>query len=323
MSLLSELPDDDRLALFAQTAGALGVPSAFFVEKDYWAMRTLRSLAAPFATDPDLRVVFKGGTSLSKGFGLIERFSEDIDVVLVPGSTPAKKAMKRDYLKPLTERVVADLGLVDRSGIGDGGSSESHYNSYLPFLAAAPAVGGLPRVLLEMSVRTQASAFPQPESRNLRTFVSEYLGEGASEFEDLADFECLVLPPVRTLIEKLCAVIGIHDSWSAGDSRPLQRGARHFYDIQRLLSSQDILLALGESDVGAICDMVRQITDANEYVTGARPQGGLGASPTFAPDSAFASAARREYRNVEVMVYGSMPSFDDCLDSVRQNAHLL
>jgi predicted nucleotidyltransferase component of viral defense system len=69
---------DDLLALTAATADALAIP-AEFVEKDFWVVELLRSLFQPSDVSADVTIVFKGGTSLSKGFGLTQRFSEDVD----------------------------------------------------------------------------------------------------------------------------------------------------------------------------------------------------------------------------------------------------
>lgn len=319
---LTGLSTAEQRALFDQAAEHHGLPNSFFAEKDYWAMRVLRSLVAPLEHDPNLRVIFKGGTSLSKGFGIIERFSEDIDVVLVPGTRPPKKGSKRDYLKPLTERVMRDVGCPPDAR-EDVGTSDTHYNSGIPFQPATPDLSGAPRVLLEMSVREEGSAFPEPSLLTIRPYAAGPLGSEASEYDDLAPFEVLVLPPVRTLIEKLCALIGIYETWSGGDPTALARGARHFYDVHRLLSDDQVVSDLERCDVSAICRMVRQITDANEYVTGDRPADGLAASPAFERHGEFADAARREYAKVQSMVYGAMPTYDDCLVSVSDHRSIL
>ncbi len=72
-------PVDARVRLFKETEERLGIP-ARIVEKDFWVCWTLRQLFALPEFGPHL--TFKGGTSLSKVWGWIERFSEDIDVVL-------------------------------------------------------------------------------------------------------------------------------------------------------------------------------------------------------------------------------------------------
>lgn len=78
-----DLPEQDRRDVFAATARRLDtVPE--FVEKDFWVCLVLDVL---FNSMPGNRprILFKGGTSLSKGFGLIQRFSEDIDLVVHRG----------------------------------------------------------------------------------------------------------------------------------------------------------------------------------------------------------------------------------------------
>jgi len=63
------------------TAEGLGIPAAA-VEKDYWVSEILRAMSREFGND----FVFKGGTSLSKAYRIVERFSEDVDVLVLPGS---------------------------------------------------------------------------------------------------------------------------------------------------------------------------------------------------------------------------------------------
>jgi len=78
-------PDKDRMDLFRETARMMGIHAAI-VEKDFWVCWMLDYLfhISPFAE----LLVFKGGTSLSKIYGLIERFSEDIDLVFIFKTPP-------------------------------------------------------------------------------------------------------------------------------------------------------------------------------------------------------------------------------------------
>src|SRR5712691_10935201 len=79
MDKVAHLPTDQRRDLFRESAARRGMSPAI-VEKDFWVCWVLKKLF----TDADLkdRMVFKGGTTLSKVFRLIDRFSEDIDLVL-------------------------------------------------------------------------------------------------------------------------------------------------------------------------------------------------------------------------------------------------
>jgi predicted nucleotidyltransferase component of viral defense system len=73
-----QLPDATRLNIFTETGRRIGLP-AHAIEKDWWVVHTL---ALVFSMECSSALVFKGGTSLSKGWGLIQRFSEDIDLPL-------------------------------------------------------------------------------------------------------------------------------------------------------------------------------------------------------------------------------------------------
>ena len=79
MNRLAKLPLEERTVYFAQAAARLALPAAA-VEKDFWVCWTLARLFSSERLAP--RILFKGGTSLSKVFNLIRRFSEDIDLIL-------------------------------------------------------------------------------------------------------------------------------------------------------------------------------------------------------------------------------------------------
>lgn len=79
MDRFAELPVDERRLYFEQAAARLGMAPAI-VEKDFWVYWVLRKI---FSSDLlKHHFVFKGGTSLSKVYRLIERFSEDVDLIL-------------------------------------------------------------------------------------------------------------------------------------------------------------------------------------------------------------------------------------------------
>lgn len=79
MDKIASFTDNDRRQLFTETSAKTGLPAGV-VEKDFWVCWILWKLF----TCPDVsrHIIFKGGTSLSKVYGLIERFSEDIDLIL-------------------------------------------------------------------------------------------------------------------------------------------------------------------------------------------------------------------------------------------------
>jgi hypothetical protein len=174
-----------------------GLPPGI-VEKDYWAMEILRSATRPIEGATEL--VFKGGTSLSKAFGIIQRFSEDVDLLVVTELTgnPLKRLLRSvaDYA---TER------------IGPPHQREREGKGYLNARYSYPTRASIDflsdGVLLEMGCR----GGPLPNQRrvveSLLGSAAEYVAEGSrSEYDDLAPFEVTVLAPERTFAEKLAFV---------------------------------------------------------------------------------------------------------------------
>ena len=86
----------DRLAMLQHTeAGHPGI-NQVAIEKDWWVTVTLKAL---YQTDCRDSLIFKGGTSLSKGFGIIERFSEDIDLAISQSFFGIEKTGKSQCLQ--------------------------------------------------------------------------------------------------------------------------------------------------------------------------------------------------------------------------------
>lgn len=73
------------------------------VEKDYWVSKILHDISISEYRD---KTYFKGGTSLSKAYGLIERFSEDLDLFVFPGDTKASKQAEKTLNKKLSKYII-------------------------------------------------------------------------------------------------------------------------------------------------------------------------------------------------------------------------
>jgi predicted nucleotidyltransferase component of viral defense system len=101
------LRDDDGFDVaIGRAAEALGGLDPSFVEKDYWVTQVLRALHTEYPGG----FLFKGGTSLSKGYGIIERFSEDVDILVVPLAGASIRETEA-HLRAITGAVAAYLGL--------------------------------------------------------------------------------------------------------------------------------------------------------------------------------------------------------------------
>ena len=89
-----------------------------FIEKDYWITLVLNQLSkSKFATE----TVFKGGTSLSKGFGLISRFSEDVDIAIINAADKSGNVVK-NIIRTVEKEITAELKEVNLEGVTSKGS---------------------------------------------------------------------------------------------------------------------------------------------------------------------------------------------------------
>lgn len=232
---------DDFRQLVAGAAEHYG-RAASFVVKDYFAVMMLKEL---LQRNPDL--VFKGGTCLSKCYGVIKRFSEDVDIGIEEDH--ATEGMRK-RIKASVQSAAAALGL----SIPNISSTRSRrdYNRYeLPLPSLAP-LDEPDTLIVETAVMTPASPAGR---RSLQSFVGEYCA--ASGFPDaideygLAAFEVRANSLERTFCDKVFALC---DYYLAGGIPPRQ--SRHVYDLRKL--SEAIVLDEGLLDLMALVRSQRE-----------------------------------------------------------------
>lgn len=321
MPRLRDQPDDLH-ALVSAASEATRIPVQF-VEKDFWVTELLRAVVAE-AADARAAAVFKGGTSLSKAYRLIERFSEDVDILLLPPPGLGAQACHQ-VLKRMCRAAALHFGLA--AGDGDVIQSETGIKRNVRFayparFAAASLTDG---VLLEMGVR----GGPQPRTTmRLRSLAAEHaLNEGSAEgeFEEFATIDVEVLASERTLVEKLALLHGLA-SGVQEESRleALGRSGRHYYDVYRLLGHRPTVEACAQD--GYVAGLAEDI-DAQSRRYGwpfsPRPALGYADSPAFDPSHPSHEVAQSAYRRAAGLVYGAVPPFEQCLARVHANAPLL
>lgn len=251
MKTFLQLPAERRRLAFQQVDETMGL-QAFSVEKDFWVCWTLRELFALPGVGEHL--TFKGGTSLSKAWKLIERFSEDIDLIVdkdalgfggdaAPDKAPSKR-QRRERLDSLMEacrqwvqgklqpafadRISELLGPtgwkleVDPS-MADGQCLLFHYPSVFPPDAAGYVP---PRVKIELGARSDDWPY---EDRPIVPYVLERF----SVLDADGNTTVRVLTAERTFWEKACL---LHEETFRPPDKPRKiRMARHYYDLWCLL----------------------------------------------------------------------------------------
>ena len=229
---LFEHTDFDQIVVATQNHFALPRLTNQIIEKDYYVTEALRIIAQHLPCE----IIFKGGTSLSKGWNLIQRFSEDIDLYVKPDGL-GKSAIDRK-LKQLRDAITAHPGLQflpdESSTIGGFGRCDRF--GYSPSFTEINSIA--PHVFLE--VGTNSGIYPT-ETRPISSYVAEFLRTtGVSlNAEDEAPFDMPLLHYRRTFVEKMFAIHAKVEIFKETGT-PIGGYARHFYDLWCLAQQPDV-----------------------------------------------------------------------------------
>ena len=281
-------------------AERLGIsPTA--VEKDYWVSEVLRVLGRDFDGD----FIFKGGTSLSKGYRLVERFSEDIDVLVLPGER-GRGATDR-LMKAMADR----RGHRGRRLGGWGrGSETGRHRSYEIAYPATREPTALIRtsVLLEMGVR----GGPHPHTQRADQLPPRRCARSRR------DRPRRVRRP-RSPSRSPSFTRDAPSSKSSSSSTPWpsnsppstggsidRRSGRHFYDVYQLFGDRQVLDLLSDRDQTE--QVMRSVEEINRAFFGGdgievRPAGGFGTCPAFDSTSDISTQLRAAYESTMPELY--------------------
>jgi len=325
--------DDTRAGLFTTTALRLGTTPQN-VEKDFWVCWTLDALFNGLNGGP--RLLFKGGTSLSKGFGLISRFSEDIDVTVFRDDLgqgysvedlAALSRKKRDaaldaireaceaYINgELLEHVSRLAGeTAKRTGLARDGFQVTpdpgdRQTLLVRYPSATPSDG-----YIDKFVRIESGAKSALDPNSVRT-ISPYVGEDVPDL-DLAVPNVTIVDPDRTFWDKVVILHGLRRWFEIrGELRGGgHRISRHYYDIYALMRSDVGKTAVANQPLGKDC-----VAHARMFFN--RPDFDLATArpPSFVltPEGEMYDDLRRDYAAMTGMIFGEPPEFDDVIESV-------
>ena len=251
MNRFYEIPNEAKAEIFNNVGLEYNLP-AFAVEKDWWVAQTLTIL---FETEIASHTVFKGGTSLSKAWNLIERFSEDIDLAVdrmfygFDGELGKKQRTKlrKTANTYITETLFPELskrfkakGLLnvklELEEIKTTDQDPIIIIVNYPNVVESP--GYLkPLVLIELGCRSLREPFTVKE---ISSFVDQQYPD--AQFH-LSPIKIPTVDPERTLLEKIFL---LHEEFQRPDEKArVQRMSRHLYDIYKLSKSpfaQKVLL---------------------------------------------------------------------------------
>ena len=202
-----------------------------FVEKDYWITLVLSRLAKNKYVD---EAVFKGGTSLSKGYNLIERFSEDVDIAIINDKGKTGNEIKT-IIRTIEKEITSDLTEVQMDGVTSKGSR--FRKSVFEYVTTTKSNKNN-----KLIVEINSFANPFPFQRlTLKNFAFDFLQQTGNEKYieqyDLQPFEINVLSKEQTLLEKTISLIRFSFEQNAVES--ISKKIRHFYDLYFLMKNPE------------------------------------------------------------------------------------
>ena len=228
------------------SANKSSVPA--IIEKDYYVTEVLRVVASSSGE----KVIFKGGTSLAKGWNIIQRFSEDIDIFLDPLAFEpplGKNGINRE-LKKLRDAITAHpaftLEVAESETIGGFGRNDR--------FSFKQRFGGPGEVSNRVLVEAGTASGREPSNLvSLRSYVSAFLEQTGKtlDAEDEGPFSMRLLHFRRTFVEKMFAIHSKVELLKR-NNEPLRSYARHYYDLFQLSRLPEVEAMLRSDEYGEI-----------------------------------------------------------------------
>lgn len=299
----------DAIRATSQQMGILDI----YIEKDYWVTKALHAI---FSNEIGQEVVFKGGTALSKCYRLIERFSEDIDLVTLKKEGESGNQLK-NKLKAISQTVNEVMPEVEIEGVTNkkGMIRKTAHDYNKVFDGQYGQVRD--KIILESSWLGHYEPY---HSREISPYIYDMMLQAEqhqliSEYS-MDPFSVQVLDVRRTLCEKILSLVRF--SYTERPIEDLKMKIRHLYDLHQLLGNKEIS-AFVHSD--AFADMLQRV--GNDDVEGFRNNNTwLNYHPYEAlifaePDETWKELASTYSKDFKGLVYGSLPAASDVLASLK------
>ena len=323
MRKIAKIPAKDREALFRNTAAKMGLSEAI-IEKDFWVCYILDYLFHRCAWKENL--AFKGGTSLSKAYGLIERFSEDIDLILdwrvlgygidepwmersntkqdvfnKEANSRAEDFLRESFLPAIRSDLTTELG-ADVKCFIDADDLQTVKFSY-PNSFSDQSI--LQEIRLEIGAL--AAWTPVQEQRIMPYAAKEY----GRVFEQ-PETGILTVLPERTFWEKVTI---LHREAFRDENRPFpNRYSRHYYDVYCMAKTSVKDCALADDE---LLKRVVDFKDKFYRCPWARYDLANRGTIRLMPPEYNVEKIRDDYEHMQNMIFGERPEFNAILVGIE------
>lgn len=324
--------EDRRRTVCEQAQDKLGLPPAA-IEKDFWVCWTLKKLFN--LPEWGSHLIFKGGTSLSKGWALIERFSEDVDIVInrealgfggdmAPDRAPSKKQTRKrlDALKAASQHCVNETLLpLLKEAISQEMPAELSWHldpdpddpDGQTLLLAYPTAFADQMAYVPQVVKIELGARSDTEPTQ-EIDINPYLAEAFPDLFPQSHFLVRAVSPERTFWEK--AMLLHEETFRPPDKKRKARMARHYYDLYRLIDA-----GIGDKAVGDLKLFERIAAHRQVYFRYAWVDYDTlcpGRLKLVPPDDQLAVWSSDYAAMKDEMFFGKPPAFEDLMETVRE-----
>ena len=323
MKKIANLNENDRKALFHNTAAKMGMTDAI-IEKDFWVCYILDYLFHRCAWKD--HIAFKGGTSLSKSYGLIDRFSEDIDLILdwrvlgygidepwekrsntkqdtfnKEADAKAETFLKKEFMSAITADLQKELPTPIKCTIED----DAPQTVVVAYNRAFDDFSILPVIRLEIgALAAWTPTAPKP--------ITPYAALHYARLFDEPTTEILTVLPERTFWEKV--TILHREAYRSEKSTVPTRYSRHYYDLWCMAKSP--VKAAAFADIELLEKVVR-FKEKFYRCPWARYNEAKPGTMKLIPSEKNTKVLREDYEHMKNMIYGERPDFDVILSAIK------
>lgn len=324
MRNIARINENDRKALFHNTAAKMGMTDAI-IEKDFWVCYMLDYLF--YRCKWKDNIAFKGGTSLSKAYGLIERFSEDIDLILdwrilgygikepwkartnrqqelfnKEANTKAEIFLRDIFLPTILEDLTLEVGENIKCFIDEDDAQTikiAYPNSFSDM-----------SILQEIRLEIGALAAWTPAKI---TEITPYAAQQYGRLFNQPSTDVLTVLPERTFWEKVTI---LHREAFRAEDRPFpSRYSRHYYDLYRMAQTQVKDNALADNE---LLTHVVEFKDKFYRCPWARYDLARRGTMRLMPPKYNLDKLKADYEHMQNMLFGNKPSFDEIMEGIAK-----
>ncbi len=325
MNNFFSLTDEQRKLIIEQTSAKVNNLYPQIVEKDLWVTTILQLIfSLPFSD----KLVFKGGTSLSKVWNLIERFSEDIDLAIdrdlfdLQGDLTVRQIKKlrkqsslfvKDIFCIELQKAIEKYGLQNLCSIvpqPNGEGDKTYPEPRKIFIRYQSLFDTLPYIKTEIVLEIGARSLIEPTAKKeVKSIISQNLPIETS----LVNLQIITAVPEKTFIEKLFL---LHEIFTCGGKMIANRKSRHLYDLEKMMDKEFAIKAISDNQ---LWDTIRHHRENFTHINGIDYSKDIRPNINPVPPEQVISDWQQDYEAMQnTMIYGNSLAFNGLINRVKQ-----